>query len=604
MATNYGTTGSDVLYGTSGDDTIYADGSWDAATGGDDIIYVYGGPNDTVYGGPGTDTVVADFSSDTAGINGHASNPNNSGQYRSLNGLPQVVFFAVENFNITTGSGNDAIATYVGNDVINVGAGNDMVDVSTGLVTANGGAGVDGFSADWRDLAGAVVWNLQTDSFSGPAGVSVTGFEYLGAMASGYFPTAGWFYTGGANDVIVTRTETLNDKMTLGAGNDSAAVYAGQDYVAGGSGTDILIVDYRAISTGVSLSFNPDNVDGGYWGGVSGDSANYVSFSSIEIFRITGGSGADTLTTGNGADILDGRAGNDVLTGGDGNDLYYVDNAADVVSETSAAGGTDSVRSTASFTLGANVENLTLIGGAVINGTGNGLANLIAGNARANILNGAAGADTMTGGNGNDLYYVDNAGDLAIEASATGGIDSVRATVGMKIGAYIENLTLIGTAAINGTGNTQGNLITGNAAANLLSGGSGNDTLNGGAGNDTLIGGSGTDLLNGGGGNDLFRFDASFGASNVDTIGDYSVADDTVQLDRTIFTTLTTLGTLSAAAFRADTAAADADDRIVYDAATGRIWYDADGNGAGAQILFAQVTAGLALTNADFSVVA
>jgi len=93
-------------------------------------------------------------------------------------------------------------------------------------------------------------------------------------------------------------------------------------------------------------------------------------------------------------------------------------------------------------------------------------------------------------------------------------------------------------------------------------------------------------------------------SSNVDRIIDFAVVDDTIALDQTIFTALTAIGTLSAAAFRAGTAAADSSDRIIYDAATGRIYYDADGNGAGAQVLFAQVTAGLALTNADFLIIA
>ncbi len=131
------------------------------------------------------------------------------------------------------------------------------------------------------------------------------------------------------------------------------------------------------------------------------------------------------------------------------------------------------------------------------------------------------------------------------------------------------------------------------------------DTLNGGNGNDTLIGGAGNDALNGGVGTDFFRFESALSAAtNVDTIAGYSVADDTIQLSRGVFTAFGANGALSAAAFRSGTSALDADDRIIYDSATGHIYYDADGNGAGAQILFAQVTAGLALTNADFSIIA
>jgi Ca2+-binding RTX toxin-like protein len=147
-------------------------------------------------------------------------------------------------------------------------------------------------------------------------------------------------------------------------------------------------------------------------------------------------------------------------------------------------------------------------------------------------------------------------------------------------------------------------VITGNGAANLLSGGGGNDALKGLGGADRLNGGTGNDRLVGGTGTDLFLFNSALNASsNVDRITDFSVVDDSIQLDNDVFTAAGAIGTLSAGAFRAGVAAQDADDRIIYDSATGKIYYDADGNGAGAQVLFAQVNAGLALTNGDFSIV-
>ena len=127
---------------------------------------------------------------------------------------------------------------------------------------------------------------------------------------------------------------------------------------------------------------------------------------------------------------------------------------------------------------------------------GNSLANEIEGGAGTDTLDGGVGADVMWGGAGNDEYYVDNAGDQTNEAitDAT-GTDLVYSSVTRTLGNYLENLTLTGTAAINGTGNALANTLTGNSAANTLSGGAGNDTLFGGAGSDILLAGDGDDWL-------------------------------------------------------------------------------------------------------------
>ena len=165
-------------------------------------------------------------------------------------------------------------------------------------------------------------------------------------------------------------------------------------------------------------------------------------------------------------------------------------------------------------------------------------------------------------------------------------------------------------SAVNGTGNGGANTINGNNAANSLSGGGagdtlfgsfGNDTLDGGIGNDKLHGGASNDDLIGGAGFDSFYFDAPLNAVfNVDDMTDFTAAGDSIFLDRAIFTGIVADGTIGAAAFRAGSVALDASDRILYDGVTGQIRYDADGIGGGASILFATVTAGSALTAADF----
>ena len=177
---------------------------------------------------------------------------------------------------------------------------------------------------------------------------------------------------------------------------------------------------------------------------------------------LQGGSGADTLVAGQGNDRLNGRQGADRMQGGKGNDSYVVDNAADQVIEL-AGEGLDAVDATVSFVLGANVENLMLLGTSAIDGTGNDLANTINGNEAANLITGEGGDDQLRGKGGNDY----------------------------------------------------------------LSGGAGNDYLSGGAGTDTLTGGAGSDEMYGGAGADRFVFErlSDFGPSGApDRLQDFSAS--------------------------------------------------------------------------------
>jgi len=240
-----------------------------------------------------------------------------------------------------------------------------------------------------------------------------------------------------------------------------------------------------------------------------------------------------------------------------------------------AGEGTDTVQSSITYTLGANVENLTLTGASAINGTGNTLANSLTGNSAANILNGGTGGDTMAGGDGNDVYYVDNAGDAVSETNAvlaTGGTDTVYSYLSTYLlGANVENLRIVTSGVANGTGNGLANTLFAGAGNNVLDGGAGtdtasyiyatagvtaslaspvaqatggsgsdvllnfenltgsnyNDTLTGNSGNNVLIGGLGKDTLKGGLGADMFRLNSA-AESDVgilrDSIQDFSAA--------------------------------------------------------------------------------
>jgi Ca2+-binding RTX toxin-like protein/bifunctional DNase/RNase len=310
---------------------------------------------------------------------------------------------------------------------------------------------------------------------------------------------------------------------------------------------------------------------------------------------LKGLAGKDILDGGAGKDRLNGGTGADTLNGGIGNDVYFVDNKGDKVIESSTlATEIDTVNSSINYTLTVNVENLTLTGTAAINGTGNALKNILTGNDAANKLNGLAGEDSMIGGAGNDVYVVDNIGDQVIETSNLAAeIDTVKSSISYTLGANLEKLTLTGTAAINGTGNALNNMLNGNAATNILNGDAGNDNLQGGLGDDVLTGGAGEDIFK------LTNF-------SKDTITDFSVDDDTIQLENSVFTQLTATGVLKAANFRIGTAAIDANDYVIYDPGTGTLSYDADGSGAGVATQIAQITLvgiNLELNRADFVVI-
>jgi Ca2+-binding RTX toxin-like protein len=306
----------------------------------------------------------------------------------------------------------------------------------------------------------------------------------------------------------------------------------------------------------------------------------------------------DKLYAGGGNDVLDGGAGNDTMSGGSGNDSYYVNSAGDVIVEGVGRGTADTVATNVTFTLtaGAEVELLrtTSNGGTTaLDLTGNAYAQTIVGNAGVNILSdgGKGGADTLNGLGGNDLYRVYNTADVIVETSTTDAADRVMAAVHYSLGTgvRVEQLTT------NGSSGTSGIYLVGNEFAQEITGN---------AGNNRLEGKGGHDILRGLGGNDTFAFASTLGAANVDTILDFNVSDDRFLLSDSVFKALTP-GTLSATAFRANTTglAEDADDRIVYESDTGNVYYDANGSASGGSVLFAKVTIGLALTNADFSVV-
>jgi Ca2+-binding RTX toxin-like protein len=286
------------------------------------------------------------------------------------------------------------------------------------------------------------------------------------------------------------------DTMVGGTGDDDYYVDSAGDSIVelGGEGHDAVFVDYRdgAAWSNVFRFILPANVEDAFF--------SFVSLG--QLTELIGNGLANLLQGNDGSNLLDGGAGNDSMAGGKGDDIYVVGEAGDQVTE-GGDEGDDTVQATINLTLGANLENLVLTGGANA-GTGNALGNIITGNAGlANVLNGGAGADTLVGGALGDTYYVDTSMDALLEG-ANGGVDQVVATGNYALGANLENLNLAGIDNINGYGNGLDNLIGGNNGNNLIDGGTGNDTasyagavagVNANLGTGQATGGGGTDTL-------------------------------------------------------------------------------------------------------------
>lgn len=273
-----------------------------------------------------------------------------------------------------------------------------------------------------------------------------------------------------------------DDIYLLGDNVDLITEYAGEGIDLVRSSTSYTLASYLENLTLIGLN----SVDG------MGNELNNIILGNESSNTLVGASGNDSLSGAGGNDTLEGGVGVDTLIGGLGDDHYVVDIASDVVTER-ASEGTDVVYSSVTMTLAANVENIVLTGIGVINATGNSANNILIGNAVANSLDGRGGADTMSGGAGNDLYVVDSVSDSVIEL-LNEGTDRINSSVSYTLSDFVENLTLTGSAAINGTGNALANTLAGNSGANVLSGGVGNDSINGYAGVDTLIGGAGNDV--------------------------------------------------------------------------------------------------------------
>jgi VCBS repeat-containing protein len=495
MTTITGTSDSDTLTGGGGDDTIYGLDGNDTLTGGTGVDTLIGGTGDDVYvvdgatvtvteqAGEGTDEIRTALLNLTLADNVENLTFTGSGDFAGTgNALANT---------LTGGSGADTLSGLDGDDVY-------IVDNIGDVVTEQAGEGTD-------TVRSSIAWALGSDVEN----LTLTGSSAVNG-------------TGNALDNVIVGNSAANT-LTGGGGDDT---------LIGGTGDDVYIVDDAGDVVTEQAGEGTDTVRAGLAAYTLGDNLENLTFTGAGDFTgtgnalnntITGGTGDDSLIGLAGNDRLDGGAGADTMLGGTGDDTYVADNVGDVATE-QAGEGTDTVRTgLAAYTLGDNLENLTFTGAGDFIGVGNALNNTITG---------GTGADTLTGGGGNDTYVVDNAGDVVNEQAGE-GTDTVRSSIAWTLGDTLENLTLTGSAAVDGVGNALDNALTGNGAANMLTGLGGNDTLNGGGGADTMVGGTGDDLYTVDNAGDVVNEQADEGTDTVRSSIAYVLGDHVEKLTLT-----------------------------------------------------------------------
>jgi len=574
------TNGNRVTYYFT-DSAVEVDLALGAASGGGgndilaNITQVYATPFDDILLGSDTD-LVEQFYGDSGDdlIDGRG-------------GLDQAVYtetLAAVNVNLATGialDGSGGTDELIGIEGVR---GSSFDDTLIGGHADNGdlpGEGLEFFSGErGNDIIDGGAGFDRVDYTSSIAAVRVTlGGSATGSAADGF----------GGTDVLrnieAVRGSNFNDVLT---GSDSGAFESfegrgGHDSINGMAGVDL--VDYSFAAAAVNVNLGTGVAADGQGGSDTLSNIEQVRGSLTGNDVLYGNALANKLEGLGGNDTLNGAAGADTMIGGDGNDTYYVDNAGDIVLETSArtAGGIDLVVSAISHKLGANVENLRLLTGDT-SATGNSLNNVIFAGTGRNAIDGGAGIDTLS------FEYAaasatSGAGGVSLSLGAAGALTTAAGISGADTVLNIENLT----------GSKFGDKLTGNAGANVIKGGAGSDYLNGANGNDVLSGGAGADW---------FTFSTALSnTGNVDTITDFA-AEDTIRLENAVFTKLATAGALAAANFKViGSAALDANDYILYDKASGYLYYDADGSGAGAAVKIALIGANLQLTSGDFLVI-
>jgi len=555
--------GADDLQGGTGEDRIFGGGGADRIFGGTGADILSGGAGgDDVAGGAGDDVIDGDSGDDSlAGGSGEDRIFGDAGNDLVSGGADNDVLFGGSGDDVIDGgSGNDRLSAGPGSDILAGGGGEDVYEVN--LLRADGGdvtirdSGSNTlFLADlasFRRTSGAPAFSFGVGSLKitapyveGGTEIHIEGFDRRdpfnapgidrirvndGGPARSYadlIEEFGFDFSGtdGADELLGT---DASDTLDGGAGNDTLIGLddddvliggTGDDRMEGGGGDDLFHVDSAGDvvveAPGAGVDRVASRVDRVLSAGVeelelsagarrgTGNALDNLILGTTEDDVLLGAAGDDRLAGNRGNDVLDGGAGADVTIGGRGDDIHYVDHEDDVVSERSTEGH-DTVRSTVSFRLQANTEDLELLGPAAIEGVGNDRDNVLTGNGADNRLDGGRGgddlfggagsdllinedgADRLAGGAGDDVYQVHDAATTVVE-TAGGGHDRVETSLSYVLVDHVEDLTLLGNADLAATGNEQDNTIRGNAGDNRIEGAGGADRLTGGDGDDTYV---------------------------------------------------------------------------------------------------------------------
>jgi Ca2+-binding RTX toxin-like protein len=547
-------------------------------------------------------------------------------------GQAYVIYGFAPGLVLHGGDGNDALIGGSGNDVLDGGGGADSMAGGRGndvyyvqdagdIVTEAAGQGRDrvATSVGYALAAGSEVETIETLTQSDTSALNLSGNEFAQLIVGN---NGANLLDGGAGDDVLAGiggNDALlggsgNDTMYGGLGNDVYYVQDSGDQVfeSGGEGSDRIAT---SISFALAAGSEVETIET-----ITQSATDALNLYGSEYAQlVVGNNGANLLDGGGGDDVLAGLGGNDALLGGSGNDtmygglgndVYYVQDSGDQVFE-SGGEGSDRIATSISFALASGsevetIETITQSDTTALNLYGSEYAQLVVGNNGTNLLDGGggddvlvglggndallggSGSDIMYGGLGNDTYYVQDVGDQVFESGGEGS-DRIAAAVSYTLAAGSEVETI---EAVNG-GDTAALNFTGNALAQTLIGNAGDNVLDGKGGNDVLVGGAGADS---------FAFTSALGAGNADLIAGFVSGSDRILLDDAAFAGLG-LGALPSGAFAIGTQAQDADDRIIYDAATGALWFDADGNGAGAAVQFATLDGHPPIAASDFAVI-